>query len=428
MLNSQTHLTVTQFHQILQQTLREEIGEVQLEAEISQSTHASSGHIYLTLKDAQSQIAAVIWKSVAGRLNFKIEPGVAVVCTGEPNVYHASGRLQLVLKKIEPAGEGLLQKKFLELKAKLEREGLFDQSRKRALPFLPKGIGLVTSAKGAALHDMMVRFAERMPQVPVYLVDSRVQGEGSAAEIARAIEHLNTRTDIVDVIIVGRGGGSLEDLWAFNEEIVCRAIFASRIPVVSAVGHEVDISLSDLVADLRAPTPTAAAEIALPHRSELTERIGRQERNLLRVRDYILSLAQMVDEREQRYQKLFKSYIDKFKTMTERAEDALRIPALKRSLLQRDQYLDGLRHRLSSSLGHRVSTNAQWIQQMASRLKSVNPGNVLQRGYVMVEHDGAVLSSLEKVKSGEDLTLIGDRSRIGAKVVSVEQNVEKGGR
>jgi len=426
MSNTAPLLTVTQFHQMLQDALENQIGEVQLEAEVSQCSQAASGHIYLVLKDARSQISAVIWRSVAQRLNFSVEAGLMVVCVGEPNVYHASGRLQLILRKIEPAGAGALQKKFLELKQKLDQEGLFEESRKRPLPFLPKGIGLVTSHTGAAVHDMMVRFKERMPQIPIYIFDSRVQGQGAAKEIAKGIETFNKRSDIVDLIIVGRGGGSLEDLWAFNEEIVCRAIFASRLPVISAVGHEVDISLSDLVADKRAPTPTAAAEIAVPMRSELLAMLARAEKSMVKVKDHIATLGQLVDDREQRFIALFKTYLANLRARTERAEVVLRQPALKRLIQNKGERLNNHRLRLLSATSRSVNNYRQSLNHFEIRLNSVNPSSILNRGYVMVESEGRILNSFEQVSKSDALVLLTNKSRIKTSVLGIEpQSTEK---
>ncbi|MCB0339907.1 MAG: exodeoxyribonuclease VII large subunit, partial [Bdellovibrionales bacterium] len=293
------YLTVSTLNRLFNTALEREFPSVDFEAEISQISRPASGHLYLTLKDEQSQLAGVLWRGTAAKIGFELEPGMAVLCHGRPNVYQGTGRLQVVISRIVLAGEGLLQKKFLELKAKLEKEGLFAQDRKRQLPFLPKAVGVVTSASGAVIKDIMVKIHERMPPMQVYLVPVRVQGEGAAAEIASAIKLLN-ESELVDVIIVGRGGGSLEDLWAFNEEIVVRAIFASRIPVVSGVGHEVDIALSDLVADLRAPTPTAAAEMVVPKRKDLLARILELEGRFKDTSRWLRPKEQGVDEFELR--------------------------------------------------------------------------------------------------------------------------------
>jgi exodeoxyribonuclease VII large subunit len=249
-------------------TLESRFAEVRVEGEVSGLKRSGNGHIYFTLKDAEAQLDCVMYAREAGRLKFTLEEGMAVRCRGRLTIYEARGRFQMTVDKIEPTGAGALALAFEQLKQRLGAEGLFDPGRKRPLPFLPRRIGVVTSPQGAVLRDI-VRVAHRRFPVPILLAPTHVQGEGAALGIAAGIRKLEAIAD-VDVIIVARGGGSLEDLWAFNEEPVARAIHACRVPVISAVGHETDFTIADFVADLRAPTPSAAAERAVPIRDDLT--------------------------------------------------------------------------------------------------------------------------------------------------------------
>jgi exodeoxyribonuclease VII large subunit len=256
-----------------------------LSGEISNFTRAGSGHLYLTLKDERSEIRGVMWKSSARSLKFKPEDGLEVIATGYVDVYEPRGQYQFYIRKLEPLGQGALELAFRQLKQKLTAEGLFAADRKRAVPRYPRRIAIVTSPTGAAIRDMLQTLNRRYPSADVLLHPVRVQGEGAADEIASAIQRLNEQATAlggIDVMIVGRGGGSLEDLWAFNEETVARAIDASTIPIISAVGHETDVTISDLVADQRAPTPTAAAELAAPVLQEVLDLLSQQAGRLTR--------------------------------------------------------------------------------------------------------------------------------------------------
>lgn len=244
-----------------------------------------SGHVYFTLRDEEAEIPAVMWQSQARRLRFTPENGLEVVATGHVEFYQPRGRIQLIVRQLEPRGVGALELAFRQLYRRLEREGLFEDARKRALPPFPQRIGVVTSPTGAAVRDILVTLRRRFPGLHIFVVPVRVQGDGAAEEIARAIANLNrwsAHLGGIDVMIVGRGGGSQEDLWAFNEEVVARAIAQSRIPVVSAVGHEIDTTIADLVADVRAATPTAAAQIVVPDAQEVLRTIERHARSLMR--------------------------------------------------------------------------------------------------------------------------------------------------
>ncbi|MFO0839257.1 MAG: exodeoxyribonuclease VII large subunit [Phycisphaerae bacterium] len=268
--------------------------------EIGDLSRPTSGHIYFTLKDSASELRAVMWRSSAIKLRFQPEAGMQVIATGGVEVYTPRGAYQLIVRKLEPRGVGALEVAFRQLKEKLEREGLFDAGRKRPLPRIPTCVALMTSPSGAAIRDILRTLERRFPAIEVLVFPVRVQGEGAAHEIADALALANRHRAAlggIDVAIVGRGGGSLEDLWAFNEEIVARAIAASEIPIVSAVGHEIDVTISDLVADVRAATPTAAAEIVAPSRHELSEIIRRQEERAERDMRHAMELARAQLER-----------------------------------------------------------------------------------------------------------------------------------
>ena len=256
--------TVTELTGRIQQVLEESFPTVWVEGEVSECNYHTSGHVYLTLKDSQAELKSVLWRSHAAALRFRLEQGMQVICRGRIGIYAPRGIYQLYVEAVEPKGVGALQLAFEQMKERLQKEGFFAEERKRPLPSFPERVGLVTSPRGAAIDDILRILRGH---VQVVLCPSRVQGDGSAEAVARGIRELNA-LDGLDLLIVGRGGGSLEDLWAFNEEPVARAIFQSRLPVISAVGHEKDVTISDLVADLRAATPTKAAEVVLAQRQE----------------------------------------------------------------------------------------------------------------------------------------------------------------
>jgi exodeoxyribonuclease VII large subunit len=333
-----SYLSVSELTARFNAVLKEEFPSVAFRGEISECKFAASGHLYFTVKDEKSQLSTVMWKGVVSKLPFRPAQGMEVLCHGKPTIYQGNGRFQVVVHRMEEAGEGALQRKFLELKKKLEKEGLFDEERKRAIPYIPTRIGVVTSRSGAAIHDIMTRVSDRMPIVPVLLYDARVQGEGSAEEIVAGIEYLQKQSG-VDVIIIGRGGGSLEDLWAFNEEIVVRAVFASRVPIVSAVGHEVDTSLSDLAADLRAPTPTAAGELVVPRRDELLRELDRYHRSFTSYDQWFYPFAQRVDDAQTHLTRGMHLQLERCRTLLEKQRAQL-------STLRPDRYLAQLRGNL----------------------------------------------------------------------------------
>jgi exodeoxyribonuclease VII large subunit len=274
MTNAERHVyRVSELNRWIRAVLEDEVGTVWLEGELSNVRRPSSGHYYFTLKDEQSQISAVLFRGNQRGTQCVPVDGLQVRVFGEISVYERSGNYQILVRTLEEAGQGALQQKFEALKRKLQAEGLFESARKRPLPVLPQHVGVVTSASGAAIRDILNVVSRRFPNLHVVVAPARVQGDGAADDISSGIEHLNALGGL-DVIIVGRGGGSLEDLWCFNEERVARAIYASEIPVISAVGHEIDYTISDFVADLRAPTPSAAAELVVGRKDRFEESLG----------------------------------------------------------------------------------------------------------------------------------------------------------
>ena len=265
-------LTVSQLTGLLRTSIESQFADLWLEGEVSNLRMPGSGHVYCTLKDEFSQIRAVLFRSSAARLKFTLQEGMCIIVRGRLTVYEPRGEYQIVLDSVEPKGIGALQLAFEQLKARLAGEGLFDEAKKTPLPPFPSRVGVVTSPTGAAIRDMLSVLHRRWPTLHIILAPVPVQGEGAAQHIANAVALLNEE-DLVDVIIVGRGGGSLEDLWSFNEEVLVRAIAASRVPVVSAVGHETDVTLADFAADRRAATPSAAAETVVPVLAEVVERL-----------------------------------------------------------------------------------------------------------------------------------------------------------
>lgn len=358
----------------IRSTLETRFTDVTVEGEISNFVHHRSGHRYFTLKDSEAQISAVFWKT--RNVNFQLDDGLKVVCRGRITVYPPSGRYQLDVMQMRPVGIGELQKAFEQLHRKLGSEGLFDPTRKRAIPQYPKVLGIVTSETGAALQDILTVLRRRYPLVSVILRPSAVQGVGAELDIARAIQEFNLTkgAERPEVLIIGRGGGSLEDLWAFNEEAVARAIFASQIPVISAVGHEVDVSIADLVADLRAPTPTAAAELATPDRQELLAVIRQTERVLTG------TIAGRLKHIRRELTHMAMGY-----SLNNCVTDLL--DRKRRELVQSTS-------RLNTLLDRCLEKNRLMLERDRAKLAAMDPYAVLGRGYtIMSSMEGHIISS-----------------------------------
>ncbi len=377
--NGQNVLSVSQITMRIKSMLEAGFSSVWLSGELSNVKLHSSGHLYFSLKDEHAQISAVMWRSRVSRVRIPLEDGMKVVVRGRITVYPPRGAYQIDVEHMQPFGIGELQQRFEQLKRRLREEGLFDESRKRPLPEYPWSIGVVTSESGAAFHDIVSVIGRRMPAVEVVLRPTQVQGAGAAQDIAAAIQELNEEPGI-DVLIVGRGGGSIEDLWAFNEEVVARAIAGSRVPVISAVGHEVDVTIADFVADKRAPTPSAAAELVVRDRRDVIELIG----NLW------YTLARRVKE---------KLVLEKERIAHLSASYALNRPRdLLREYVQR---IDEHERRLVQNLRHLLERNRQSASGLAARVSALDPRSVLRRGYAIVRTDGRIRTRAADVQPGD---------------------------
>ena len=421
--------SVSEITRTVRAVLEDEIGTVWVEGEVSNYRKQASGHQYFTLKDAQAQLACVWFARGGSRLKqVALTDGMQVQVRGALTVYEARGQYQLNVQLVQAGGAGLLQAKFEALKRKLEAEGLFAAERKRELPGFPAVVGIVTSPTGAALRDMLHVLARRAPWLRVIVSPARVQGEGAAAEIAAGIAALNELAAPPDVIVIARGGGSVEDLWAFNEEVVARAIVASAIPVVSAVGHEIDFTIADFAADLRAPTPSAAAELIAPDAAELTRELGQWAGQLRRqmsaalgaqrVRLDFLARSTFFREPEQR--------LAAAQQRTDLAEEALRramrehlvarrqdVGALLAALRQyrpdqllalRRQYYDALRAKFQARFDEARKEPKARFTRLAAMLRLLAPTATLARGYsITTTTDGSTIRSITDVQRGTQI-------------------------
>ena len=357
--------TVTALNAYLRELLEtdEVLQDLWVRGEISNFSQPRSGHLYFTLKDSESAMRCVMWKLSAMRLRFTPTDGMLVEAHGAMSIYPAQGQVQLYVDALRPAGEGALYQEFLRLRAQLEAEGLFDPSHKRPLPRLPKHIGVVTSATGAALHDILQTLNRRLPTLRVTVAPTPVQGVEAPAGIIAALKRLNSLPDL-DLIILARGGGSIEDLWAFNDEGVARAIFASRYPVISGVGHETDFTIADFVADLRAPTPTGAAELATPiTKEELRAALQGAE----------AQLTELIDRQ-----------LEDLKQALQLAQSELHHTSPRLRILNNIQRLDELQGRLERAIQQQLQRKQNNLANASDRLASLNPQAVLKRGYAII--------------------------------------------
>lgn len=421
--------------------------QVYVKGELSNVTHHASGHLYFTLKDAKSQIRAVMFRSDAQQIKFTPKSGMNVLITGDVTVYEVSGQYQLYVRDMQPDGIGALYLAFEQLKEKLEKEGLFKAEWKQPLPPYPRHIGIVTAKTGAAIQDIYSTVTRRYPLAKMTLLPAIVQGEHAAPSIVRAIEQANFYAEF-DVLIVGRGGGSIEDLWAFNEEAVARAIFSSKIPVISAVGHETDTTIADFVADRRAPTPTAAAEMAVPARESLMESVLDRKRALYRSFSYQVKheqkrLLTLQHSYPLQYpERLYRPFIEKHlqleerfirsaETLTKRDEvslDHLRnrlqhqlplneVNAYNRELLR-------LKKRLHTSVQHELQKHENHFASTIRMLTSLNPLHVIERGYSIVYQDEKVQKTVQDLTIGSTVQIQMQDGYAEATIQSVKQEEE----
>ena len=366
-----------------------------VEGEVSGVTRHTSGHIYFALKDSTAQIACVMWKTTAPTYGSFIVQGGQVVAHGKVSVYELRGQYQLYVDRVQPKGLGDLHAQFELLKAKLQAEGLFDSERKRPLPPFPRRIGLVTSPTGAAIRDICNILARRWPLLDVILAPTLVQGADAPPQIVAALEALYRRDDL-DLIIVARGGGSLEDLWAFNDERVARQLARSPVPVVSGVGHEIDFTIADFVADVRAPTPSAAAELVTPDRDELAAQVAALRSALT---------AAIADDLRNRRADL----VSQVRALAHLSPQA--------QLANWRQRTDDLLSQVTASVTHRLQLRrARWVG-VAARLETLNPLAVLQRGYAVVRRDGQLVRSVGQVSPGDRLSVRVSDGELGATVI-----------
>lgn len=397
-------LTVGELNRQIKALVEDGFRTVWVSGEVSNLSRPGSGHLYLCLKDAEGQLRAVMWRSAALRLRFDVKEGMEVIARGRLTVYVPRGDYQLQIEDLQPKGLGALELALRQLKEKLLKLGYFGSERKKPLPRFPRRVALVTSASGAAVRDMLEILGRRWPAVEAWVCPVRVQGDGAAEEIASAIRLLN-RLAAVDVMIVGRGGGSVEDLWAFNAECVAQAIFESRIPVVSAVGHEIDLTIADLVADCRALTPSEAAERVVPDRAELVQGLCHIQERMR----YLL--LQRLDGHKNRLDGL-----------AERR--ALRLPLERVRELERR--LDEGGERLHRAANQRLKQLRERLQAQAARLETLSPLNVLGRGYSLTrrEADRAVIRSPDQLRPGERLVTDVAQGRIVSRVEELERTGE----
>lgn len=431
--------SVSRLVNLASRKLEASFGDVWVEGELSNLKSPASGHLYFTLKDRRAQLAVVMFRTAASRLRFNLEAGQKLRCRGRLGIYDAQGRFQLFAEVAEPAGVGSLQLAFEQLKQKLDKEGLFDRERKKPLPLLPRAIAVVTSPTGAAIRDIIRVLHNRCP-VRVVVCPTPVQGSEAPAAIVQAL-HRADRLG-VDLIIVGRGGGSLEDLWAFNHEGVARAIYSAQTPVISAVGHEVDITIADLVADRRAPTPSGAAELAVPVMHDLQKQLGLHRDRLVRSalhrhREGTLSL-----ERLRRRLGSPAHLLNRSKMALDDATGALEA-AISRELSNKRRVLHGLqsslaaqeprvrlgrnrtsliaaRGRLIAAARYEMSKRRSALSRLQACLDNLSPLAVLDRGYALVlDADGAVVREISRIGRGDALTLKLARGEVRCSVVSV---------
>lgn len=419
--------TVTRLNSAVRMILEQDLGLVWLTGELSNLAMPSSGHWYFSLKDLGAQVRCAMFKGNNRRVAFRPQDGMQVLVQARVSLYEPRGDYQLIIESMQPAGDGVLALRFEELKRRLGAEGLFDESRKLPLPREPRAVGLITSATGAALHDMLTVLKRRAPDLPVFIYPTQVQGSAAIGQIVAAIAKANQRAE-VDVLIVGRGGGSLEDLWCFNEEAVARAIAHSAIPVVSAVGHEVDVTISDFAADLRAPTPSAAAELVAPDNQARIQRLAHLKQRLLQAmnrqqtaarHDFILlqkrldhqdpkrrleQQSQRLDELSTRLQQLLHQRLHQGERRLANLELRLQGKSPERLLAAGKRRHQLAEERLYALIAKRQDLASHRLAMLTARLDGVSPLATLGRGYSITRTPrGEVISRADQVSSGDQL-------------------------
>lgn len=432
-------LSVSQLNKQIREMLEGGFATVWLKAEISNFKAHTSGHFYFSLKDSKAMVSAVMFRGYNNQLRFRPEDGMEVLIRGKITVYEPRGNYQIFCESMEPVGAGALLKAYEQLKAKLQREGLFDASRKRPLPALPKHIAIVTSPTGAAIRDMLNVLGRRFKGARITVIPCKVQGDQAPREIIEALRMANQLND-VDVIIAGRGGGSIEDLWAFNDEGVARAIAAARVPIISAVGHEIDFTIADFVADLRAPTPSAAAELVVKSAADLMERVRSQTRSLrlamlgflARARHESSAFSKRLVDPQRRIQDASMRCDELLQRLQQAAVRGLKNRQLNVELLKRKMGtpLDRIRHdrervgglnlRMKAGVRNTLHRKRETITRQMAVLDSLSPLKVLDRGYSMVVSGGAVVTDASTLKVGQSITVRMCNGSVDAEVKKIE--------
>ena len=393
-------LSVGDLSLLLKGVVEAHFPSVWVSGEISNFVRAGSGHLYFTLKDDEAQLKAVMWRSAAQRLKFQLHDGLEVIAAGPLEVYAARGQYQIIVERMQPQGLGALELALRQLQQKLAAEGLFAEDRKRPLPLFPRRIALVTSPTGAAVHDMLQVITRRWPAARVVILPVAVQGDGAAQQIAAALRQVHLLPD-VDVVITGRGGGSVEDLWAFNEEVVARAIYDCPIPVVSAVGHEIDVTIADLVADRRALTPSEAGELVVPLLSDVQHTLDQMRRRMVTALQQKAQRARLtLDSLSQR-----RCFVKPLQQIHDRAAR-----------------LDELEGRLKRGLRGRLDSSRQQLTTLAASLDALSPLGVLRRGYSLTKRitDGSLVRNAGQLQPGDAISTLLSSGSILSRVERVE--------
>jgi exodeoxyribonuclease VII large subunit len=434
-------LTVTEFTEMLRGMLEEVFPDIWISGEISGVKSQPSGHIYFTLKDGEAIVNCVCYRSAARYLRFKPRDGVAVLARGRVDIWPPSGRYQLIVEAIEPQGKGALQVAFEQLKKKLSEEGLFDQARKRPLPALPRRIGIVTSPTGAVIQDLLRILETRFAGLAIRIYPAAVQGEGSVEQVCRGIDYFS-RSEWAEVVIVARGGGSLEDLWTFNEEAVARAIASSSVPVISAIGHETDFTIADFVADLRAATPSAAADLVIQSKSRLQERFAHLQQRLGQVTQYRLAqtarrlhkleiarpaaalrrrigrLLQRGDEYEFRLRSRVSDIIRIGRRRLEAAGKRLRDLDVRVRVVTAKQRREMLETRLQTAMKRTLESASHELERLDAHVTQLSPLRILDRGYALVATEqGQLVTSPNDVIVGSNVNIRVSKGSLRARVV-----------
>ena len=414
--------TVSRLNQTVRLLLEHEMGQVWISGEISNFTQPASGHWYFTLKDDTAQVRCAMFRNSNRRVTFRPQHGQQVLVRANITLYEPRGDYQIIVESMQPAGEGLLQQKYEQLKAKLQAEGLFDQQYKKPLPSPAHCVGVITSKTGAALHDILHVLKRRDPSLPVIIYPTAVQGDDAPGQIVRAIELANQRNEC-DVLIVGRGGGSIEDLWAFNEEEVARAIFACNTPVISAVGHETDVTIADYAADLRAPTPSAAAELAVFDYFQFRMDLNARKQRLMKEMGTSLERAKSRLKHDELTLRFYdpKSQLNEKKKRLADAEDTLlRLIAERQQETRRD--LQNAETLLRRSMADRLAADKRNLAVKSERLWGLSPLKKISGGFGFItDGDGKRLETVEQAEAGKRITVRVKDGRIGAVVDHVEK-------